>query len=149
MEKFRTKKNYIYNGFGFSLIIENAIFYYRMGDWLLELDVLGVADRVIRLLVVKPSGLTGGEVFFARTYFNFSKRKLAEKLNVSHTAVNKWEDRGNDKAHMDILTEVAFRSFVKLQLNEDKDFPRFYREMMNDAKKFADPDNNELLKIAV
>lgn len=148
MSTTKSKKDYIYNGFGFPIILEKAVFHKVRGEWLLKLDIEKLAEVVINLLPQKPTGLTGSEIRFARTYLELSKRKLAELLNISHTAVNKWESTENEKANIDPLSEVALRSFIKLQLNEDKDFPNFYREVMHEAKNFK-REEVEPLKIAI
>lgn len=149
MSTTRTKKNYIYNGFGFPIILETAEFRKVRGQWLLKVDVKKLAELVIKILPEKPTGLTGAEIRFARTYLDLSKRKLAEHLNVSHTAVNKWEQSDEKKAHIDPLTEVALRSFIKLQINDDKDFINFYKGVMDEAKNFTKEVESEPLKVAI
>lgn len=149
MSNTKVKNNYIYNGLGFSIILEKATFTKIRKKWILKLDVLKLSDIVFRVLPSKPTGLTGSEIRFARTHLDLSKRKLAEHLNVSHTAVNKWELSENKKAHIDPLTEVALRSFLKLQTNNDQDFPDFYRGIMDEAKNFTKESENDHLKIAI
>ena len=149
MSTTKTEKNYIYNGLGFPIILEKATFKKIQNKWLLKVDVLKLSDIVFNILPEKPTGLTGAEIRFARTHLDLSKRKLAEHLNVSHTAVNKWETSDNEKAHIDPLTEVALRSFLKLQTNDDIEFPNFYRGIMYEAKNFSKIDVVEPLRIAI
>ena len=147
MKDAKMKKNYIYNGLGFPVILEKALFIKIRNEWILKIDVKRLANIVFTALPNKPTGLTGAEIRFARTHLDLSKRKFAEHLNVSHTAVNKWEQSGENKAHIDPLTEVALRAFIKLQLDNDKDFIKFYKRIMNEAKNFA--NEIEPLKIAI
>ena len=149
MSSTKTKKNYVYNGLGFPIILEQATFRKIRGEWLLKLDVLKIADAVFKILPHKPTGLTGTEIRFARTHLNMSKRKFAEHLNVSHTSVNKWEQSEDRKAPIDPLTEVALRSFIKLQVNDDQDFSNFYRGIMDEAKNFTKENEGEPMKIAI
>ncbi len=149
MTDTKTKKNYIYNGLGFPIILEEATFRKIRGEWILKLDVKKLADVVFRVLPHKLTGLTGAEIRFARTHLDMSKRKLAEHLNVSHTAVNKWELSEQSKAHIDPLVEVALRSFLKLQVGGDEDFPNFYRGIMDEAKNFMKEAETEPMKIAI
>lgn len=149
MNTTKTKKNYVYNGLGFPVILAEATLRKIRGEWLLKLDVKKLSDAVFKELPHKPTGITGAEIRFARTHLDMSKRKFAEHLNVSHTAVNKWESSEQNKAHIDPLVEVALRSFLKLQVNEDKDFPNFYRGIMDEAKNFMREVDAAPLKIAI
>ncbi len=149
MSTTKTKKNYAYNGLGFPIILEEATLKKVRNEWLLKIDVLKLAEAVFKVLPSKPTGLTGDEIRFMRTHLDLSKRKFAEHLNVSHTAVNKWEQSEDKKAHIDPLTEIALRSFIKLQGNDDKNFSSFYRGIMDEAKNFTKKTENEPMKIAI
>ena len=149
MSNTKTKKNYVYNGLGFPIVIEVATFKKVRNKWLLKLDIKKLSRIVFEVLPDKPTGLTGNEIRFARTHLGLSKRKFAEHLNVSHTAVNKWEQSEERKAHIDPLVEVALRSFLKLQSDSDKDFPNFYRGLMDEAKNFTKEVESEPFKIAI
>jgi DNA-binding transcriptional regulator YiaG len=148
MNNTKTQKNYLYNGLGFPILLKQANFKKVGGKWLLKVDVKKIADEVIKALPTKPVGLTGAEIRFARTYFDLSKRKLAEELNVSHTAVNKWEDADQEKAKIDPHVEITLRSFIKLRLHQENDFSNFFRGLMDNSKKFSTIDN-EPLSIAI
>jgi DNA-binding transcriptional regulator YiaG len=100
MTNIKKQKNYLYKGLGFPALLKEAEFKKIGGRWLLKVDVKKVADEVIKAIPGKPTGLTGAEIRFARTYFDFSKRKFADELNVSHTAVNKWEEADQEKARI-------------------------------------------------
>lgn len=149
MSTKKTQKNYLYNGLGFPVLLKTAEFRLVGQKWLLKIDVKKAAEAVIRALPTKPVGLTGAEIKFARTYFDLSKRKLAEELNVSHTAVNKWEDADQEKAKMDSHMEILFRSYIRLKLKEENDFSNFYRGLLDESKKFSEEGELEPLEIAV
>ena len=149
MSNVKKKKNYIYNGLGFPLLLKEAEFRKVGGKWLLKIDIEKVSHEVIKALPTKASGLTGAEIRFIRTYFDLSKRALACELNVSHTAVNKWEDTEQEKAKIDPHVEITLRAFIKIRLHEDKDFSNFFKELMDESKRFADDVENEPLSIAM
>jgi len=149
MSNKKTQKNYLYNGLGFPIILKQAEFKMIAGKWLLKVDVIKVADAVIRALPIKPVGLTGAEIKFVRTYFELSKRKFAEELNVSHTAVNKWEAADQERAKIDSHIEIMLRSYIKLKLNDESDFSNFYKGLIDESKKFSNVVEAEPLKIAV
>jgi DNA-binding transcriptional regulator YiaG len=149
MNNSKKQKNYIYNGLGFPVLLREAEFKKIGGKWLLKVDVQKVSDEVIKALPTKPVGLTGAEIRFIRTYFDLSKRKFAEELNVSHTAVNKWEDSENEKAKIDPHVEITLRAFVKIKLHQDNDFSNFFKGLMDESKKFSDDLENAPLSIAM
>jgi DNA-binding transcriptional regulator YiaG len=149
MSNSKRVKNYLYEGLGFPVLIKEAEFIKIRGKWLLKVDVEEVANRLIKALPNKPVGLTGAEVRFIRTYFEFSKRKFAEELNVTHTAIGNWEDAGQKRAKIDSHVEISLRAFVKLRLHDEKNFSAFYRELLNDAKHFGDNKKNEPVQIAL
>jgi transcriptional regulator with XRE-family HTH domain len=149
MTNVKKQKHYIYNGLGFPILLKEAEFRKVGGKWLLKIDVEKVSDQVIKALPTKSAGLTGAEIRFIRTYFDLSKRALASELNVSHTAVNKWEDAEQEKAKIDPHVEITLRAFIKIRLHEDKDFSNFFKGLMDEAKKFADDVDNEPLSIAI
>jgi len=149
MSNTKKQKNYLYHGLGFPILLEEAEFRNVGGKWLLKVNVQEIADAIIRLLPTKPMGLTGAEVRFIRTYFNLSKRGFAKELNVSHTAVNKWEDTDGHRAKIDPHVEIALRSFIKIKLQEEDDFSDFYKEMMEISKRFGIKAKQQPLSIAV
>ncbi len=149
MSNSKKKKNYVYNGLGFPILLKEAEFRKIRGEWLLKVDVKKVSDEVIRALPTKSAGLTGAEIRFIRTYFDLSKRALASELNVSHTAVNKWESAEQDRAKIDSHIEIMLRAYIKIKLREDKDFSNFFKGLMDESKKFADELDKEPLSIAI
>ncbi len=144
MSNKKKKKNYTYNGLGFPVVIEEAELR-KVGDkWLLKVDIEKLSDEVMKVLPAKPGGLTGAEIRFMRTYFGLSRRSLASELNVSHTAVNKWEETGNERAKIDPHVEIMFRALMKLMLHQESDFLSFFKSMMTESKKFSELKNKPL-----
>ena len=70
MKNTKTKRNYIYNGLGFPVVLELATFSNIRGKWHLKIDVLKVAQSVFKSIPYKKSGLTGAEIRFARTHLD-------------------------------------------------------------------------------
>jgi DNA-binding transcriptional regulator YiaG len=149
MSNIKKQKNYIYLGLGFPVQLREAEFKKINGRWLLKADVKKIAAQVIKALPSKTAGLTGAEIRFARTYFDFSKRKFADELNVSHTAVNKWEETDQQRAKIDPHVEITLRAFIRLKLNLETDFSSFFRGLMDDSKNFSDLTVNSPLDIAI
>lgn len=138
MSKSKHVKDYLYEGLGFPIILKDAEMRLIRGEWLLKVDVEHVADILIKALPTKSVGLTGAEIRFIRTYFDLSQRKFAEELNVTHTAVGNWEEADQGRAKIDAHVEINLRAWVKLKLDEKKDFPDFYKHLIEDSKHFGD-----------
>ena len=134
----KTVKNYLYNGFGFPVLLRKAEMRKVQGKWLLQIDVENAAEMLIKALPNKSAGLSGAEIRFIRTYFNLSKRKFADELNVSHTAVNKWEDADQEKANIESHIEFYLRAYVKLKLDEEKNIAESFKTLLEDSKHFGD-----------
>lgn len=149
MKNKKFVKEYIYDGLGFPVLLEKAELMKIRGEWLLCAEFEEIADLIISALPSKPAGLTGAEIRFIRTYFNLSKRKFAEELNVTHTAVGNWEEADQKRAKIDPHVEINLRALVKLMLQEEEDFTDFYKMLLVDSKHFADEVKNRPLKIAL
>jgi DNA-binding transcriptional regulator YiaG len=149
MSNIKKKKNYVYNGLGFPVVLDVAEFRKIRGEWLLKIDVKKVSKEVIKSLLTKTSGLTGVEIKFIRTYFDLSKRKLADELNVSHTAVNKWEKADQKRAKIASHVEVMLRALIKLKLNQESDFTDFFKVLIHDSKRFSEDHDSSPICIAV
>jgi DNA-binding transcriptional regulator YiaG len=140
-------KNYVYDGLGFPIILENALFHKVRGEWLLKIDVEKVADLAFKLISRKPAKLTGDEIKFIRTYLGKSKPAFAELFKLSHTAVTKWENAGASHAPISPSQEIVLRLYIEDYLNVgDREFYKAYKSF----ESFVHNSNQEEpLKIAV
>ncbi len=71
---------------------------------------------MIEALVLKPSRLTGNEVHFLRLFLEMTLVHFAERFDVTHPAVLKWENSENHATGMSWTTEKDLRLFALTKL---------------------------------
>ena len=125
-------KNFVYEGLGFPVILENALFHKVRNEWLPKVDIEGLAEMAFRMLPSKPSKLTGNEIKFIRTFLGKSKPAFAEIFKLSHTAVTKWEKSGDGVAPISPSQEVVLRLYLEDYLNVGvREFYKTYKQIEN------------------
>ncbi|HAU0370652.1 TPA: hypothetical protein JBF73_15800 [Legionella pneumophila] len=130
----RIEPLFLYEGLGFPIELENVKMISYNNEWLPKIDVEQVADEVIKKLATQECRLTGNQVRFIRSYFSMPLREFGEKVvHESHTAVNKWEKRGNEATCMNANTEMVLRLFIieKTQAqtkNQQADFFKVFQK---------------------
>ena len=82
-----------------------------------ELSEKIMEQMAARAIIECGLPLRGREVRFLRKCLGLSLHAFAEKLDLSSTAILKWEKLDNDRLH--VINEVAVRSFVAEALNVD------------------------------
>ena len=111
--KTKIEPVFLYEGLGFPIELENVEMVDINGEWHPKVDIRYIADEVIKKLAIQESRLTGNQVKFIRTYFSMPLREFGEKVvHESHTAVSKWEKRGNEATNMNENTEQVLRLFI-------------------------------------
>ncbi|MFC1611551.1 hypothetical protein ACFL6C_11385 [Myxococcota bacterium] len=111
MEK-RTQKRFVYEGFGFPVVLRNVPMVKVRGVWTPKVDFNQLARSVLEALALHPARLSGHEVKFVRHFFEMTLDKFAERFGVSHPAVLKWERTADAPAKMSWGTEKDLRLFI-------------------------------------
>ena len=122
-------KNYIYEGLGFPVELEQVQMFNINGDWHPQIDVKKVADEVIAALAIQDSRLTGNHIKFIRSYYAMPLREFGEKVvHESHMAVSKWEKKRDLPTNMNANTEHELRLYIieKLFSSRAKPKSKFY-----------------------
>ncbi|MCF6808517.1 hypothetical protein L3V79_08965 [Thiotrichales bacterium 19S9-12] len=120
--KTKTVKNYTYDGLGFPVILKEVKMEQVMGVWAPIIDIEYIAQKTIKKLITQDSRLTGNQIKFIRQYFSMSLRDFAEQVvSESHTAVAKWEKRGNEITKMDINIEKILRLYIYTRTSKNTD----------------------------
>ena len=125
---------FLYEGLGFPIELENVEMINLSGEWLPKIDVHQVADEAIKKLATQESRLTGNQIKFIRSYFSMPLREFGEKVvHETHTAVSKWEKKGNDITSMNENTEQVLRLFIIEQTqtqtkNQQADFYKNFQK---------------------
>ncbi|MCM0604918.1 MAG: hypothetical protein KA715_02405 [Xanthomonadaceae bacterium] len=120
---------WIDEGFGFPVKIRNVPMVKVRGHWAPEINYKQLAKTVLLVLTTKPARLTGAEVRFIRTHFELTLKDFAERFDVSHPAVIKWEAAKQKATSMNWSTEKDIRLFVLSRLGEDKSIIAVYKQL--------------------
>ena len=144
--KTKIKKNYLYLGLGFPIILSQVTLQYMHDEWMPKIDVYKIAAIAFSLMPSKPSRLTGREVSFIRKHLKLNKSNFAKTFSVSHTAVSKWEKTKFEVSPMSLTQEKILRLYVMDYLEpKAKDFYSLYKDLDKVIAKKSAPK----MKIAV
>lgn len=97
----RVVKNYIYEGLGFPIVLENVTMVrISSQEWAPKIDVEKVAGKVMETMKNK-SEFTGYEFFFIRSYRRQSKAEFAECFQVKEKTIDFWENHRDQVVPLD------------------------------------------------
>lgn len=146
--KIKTKKNYLYEGLGFPIILGSVGMVKVFGEWEAHINVEKVAKVAFSILPHKPSKFTGSEIAFIRTYLALNKREFGELFKVSHTAVSKWEKSGDKISLITAGNELMLRLHILDRLGPSgSKFYSSYKEISESV--YNEKHSKVPLKIAV
>ena len=115
MEKKR-QAQYVDHGFGFPIVLEGIELVKVRGHWTPNVNYNELAKQVLLELAQLRGRLTGDQIRFIRHYFEMTLGKFAERCNVTHPAVLKWERAGPKPTGMNWCTEKDIRLFITTEL---------------------------------
>lgn len=137
--KTKIEPVFLYEGLGFPIELEHVEMVNVHDEWHPKIDVRYIADEIIKKLATQEEPLTGNQVNFIRTYFSMPLREFGEKVvNATHTAVNKWEKRGDEVTDMNENTEQVLRLFIieQTQTKTKTEQANFYKNFQR-SKAFT------------
>lgn len=137
--KTKTEALFLYEGLGFPIELENVEMIHFNDEWLPKIDVQQIAHEAIKKLAIQEGRLTGNQVRFIRSYFSMPLRKFgATVVHESHTAVSKWEKKGNEITNMNENTEMVLRLFMieQTQTNTKQQQAEFFRNFQRSKQFF-------------
>lgn len=114
----RTDPSFVYNGFGFPVVLQNVPMVRIRGCWTPDVDFNRLAAEVLLLLARRPVRMTGDHVRFIRHQFEMTLQQFAEWFSVTHPAVIEWEACGRQPTKMDWATEKDIRLEIILRSHE-------------------------------
>jgi hypothetical protein len=128
--KTRIQKIYHDYGFGFPVTLLNVPMVEARGELVPNVNQNYLQGRVIEALVLKENRLTGNEVHFIRLFCQMTLVHFADRFDVSHPAVIKWEKTGNHATSMNWTTEKDIRLFALAKLRpKDRAFVMAYDQL--------------------
>ncbi len=110
--KKKIQKIYQDHGFGFPVTLLNVPMIEVRGEWVPNINQKELQALVLETLVLKNSRLSGNEVRFIRLYSEMTLEQFAERFDVTHPAVLKWERAKNLATGMSWTTEKDIRLFA-------------------------------------
>jgi DNA-binding transcriptional regulator YiaG len=110
--KKKIQKVYRDHGFGFPVTLLNVPLIEVRGEWVPAVNQKELRERVVEALVLKHSRLTGSEVRFLRLFSEMTLEQFAERFDVTHPAVMRWERAKSRVTGMGWTTEKDIRLFA-------------------------------------
>ena len=149
MANSKIQKRFVYDGFGFPVVLRNVPMIKVRGAWTPKVDYNELARGVLLALAHKPARLTGSEVRFIRHHFEMTLTRFGDRFSVSHPAVLKWEEAGEEATSMKWPVEKDIRLFVLDELDaKATDLAALYRHLKKEAKATGKPIEMDVAKAA-
>lgn len=138
----KIQKRFVDNGCGFPVVLQNVSMIRVRGVWTPDIDYNALHRSVLLALARKPTRLTGNQIKFVRQYFELTLTEFGDYFDVSHPAVLKWENAGDDTPSIKWSLERDLRLFILDKLDESPDsLGELYKDLRSRAKL---PKNNQL-----
>lgn len=145
--KKKIQKTYQDYGFGFPVTLLNVPMVEVRGEWIPDVNQKELQQRVVEALVLKPARLSGSEIKFLRLFADMTLEKFAERFDVTHPAVLKWENAAAQATAMNWTTEKDIRLFALKRLKpKAKEFVVAYEQLTDVALAKAETIKIDLHK---
>jgi hypothetical protein len=130
----KIRKRFEDHGCGFPVILENVPMIKVRGVWTPDVDYDKLHEAVLRALANCEVRLTGNQIRFIRHYFGFTLAAFGDYFDVSHSAVIKWENAGDEMPSVKWPVERDLRLFILDRLQESpKEIGKLYRRLHSSA----------------
>ncbi len=128
MKNQKIKKEIIYDGLGFPIILRNVNMIECRGVLIPDID-LNVLQKVVLLtLAHHPTYLTGNQIRFIRIWLGLTQSAFGKLFGVTHPAIVKWEKSKNSPSKMNFSTQRDLRLWLLDQLlTRDEDFRKAFK----------------------
>lgn len=111
-------KEYIYEGFGFPVVLCNVPAKKIRGKWTPLVNYKALARYVLKMICFLQEPLTGDQIFFIRQQLRLTGEQLAEMLGISQAAISKWEKNRDKIAKIEPSTEFCLRIIALESIDE-------------------------------
>jgi hypothetical protein len=127
------KKDYLFTGFGFNLLIKNAPLRVEFGEECLDLNMNDLEKIVAESLISSILKLSGPELKFLRKYVKLSTAQVADSLSINESNLKFWEKESS--TGLTQTQEYAFRELIidSILRNKKKELlkPSVFQEEKN------------------
>ena len=118
-EKKGIKKNFIYKGLGFPIMIDEVEFSVIDGEEYYNIDFEKLKYSFLAIIMIEPEiEFVGGMLKFARQSLELSMEEMAEKLGVVKSTISKWEALNDDLIKLDQFQKFKIKSAIKVHLDK-------------------------------
>jgi hypothetical protein len=149
MADTKKQKRFVYDGFGFPVVLRNVMMIKVRGAWTPKVDYNALGRDVLMKLAHKPARLTGDEIRFIRYQFEMTLAQFGHRFSVSHAAVLKWEEAGDEATSMKWSVEKDIRLFILDELKvKDAVLAALYRDLKKETRTACKPLEIDILKAA-
>ncbi len=138
--KNKIQKRFVYSGFGFPVVLLDVTMRKVRRAWTPFVDYNKLQKDVVEALAYKPVRLAGNEIHFIRSYFGMTLAQFGDRFSVSHPAVIKWENTGDEATAMKWAVEKDIRLFILDRLSlKPTAIGKLYRELHKEAGRGSKP----------
>lgn len=132
MKKRKVEKKYLYDGFGFPLVLLNVPMIQVRGEWVPDIKWNRLEKIVLLILAHQPGELTGNQIRFIRHSMQMNQRNFSKLFGVTHAAVVKWEKAKDHVPKMHTTTQLAMRLCILDNLiQDDSKFRKSYHNIIS------------------
>lgn len=110
--KKKIMEKFIFEGFGFSIVLHNIIIDQYDGEEFPDIDYKELKLQTVRALIMSAKALNGAQLQFLRKFMKKSLRDLGEELEVSHAQIKNWEDKSLEFTGMTPIQERKLKNHV-------------------------------------
>ena len=110
--KKKIMENYIFEGFGFPVVLHNVVVGKFEGEEYPELNYQELEFKTVQSLIASPKALTGNQFKFLRKFMKHSLREIADGIEVSHSQIKNWEEKTKEVTGMDSDLEKRFKNLT-------------------------------------
>lgn len=141
----KIQKRFVYEGLGFPVVLLNVPMGRVRGTWTPLVDYNKLQRDVVEALAYRPARLTGNEIHFIRSYFGMTLSEFGDRFSVSHPAVIKWENAGEEPTAMKWVVEKDIRLFILDRLSSKPTaIGKLYRELQQEPEQGPKPIEMDL-----
>ena len=127
--KTKTKRDFLYEGFGFPVHVKNAPLIFVEGTWALNINQNTLRRLIVHQLVMLPSRFTGHQVHFIRKTFGMTLKAFGDRFSVAHTAVIGWEKSETNPTKMNWATEKDIRLAIVVEFGDASSLADVYAKI--------------------
>jgi len=108
----KIEKEYIVHCFGFPVKLNNAPFVLYRGEWMLDIPMGYLSDKVASILATRNDKFNGKEIRFIRLKFNKNSKEFCDLFQIEPEELTLWEKKQYNKISMNPQIEKKIRSYI-------------------------------------